>query len=80
MATCGVRTIVVYTIRDYVMVLLFICCCMRMACCYSEKHVRDTWLKRQPSRVFEIKDLGATKKILDMEIRKDRLVEKLYLL
>ncbi|KAJ4971061.1 hypothetical protein NE237_004160 [Protea cynaroides] len=37
-------------------------------------------LKRQLSDEFEMKDLGAAKKILGMEIRRDRKVGKLYLL
>ncbi|KAJ4981469.1 hypothetical protein NE237_032306 [Protea cynaroides] len=36
-------------------------------------------LKTQLSDEFEMKDLGATKKILGMEIQRDRKVEKLYL-
>jgi len=36
-------------------------------------------LKRQLSREFEMKDLAATKKILGMEIRRDKQVGKFYL-
>jgi hypothetical protein len=36
-------------------------------------------LKAQLSREFDMKDLGATKKILGMEIIRDRKVELLYL-
>jgi len=36
-------------------------------------------LKSQLSREFEIKDLGAAKKILGMEIQMDRKADKLYL-
>ena len=36
-------------------------------------------IKTQLSGEFEMKDLGAAKKILGMEIRKDREAEKLYL-
>jgi len=35
-------------------------------------------LKFQPSNEFEMKDLGATKIILDMEIHRDRKASKLY--
>jgi len=36
-------------------------------------------LKSQLSREFEMKDLGAAKKILGMEIQRDRKAGKLYL-
>ena len=36
-------------------------------------------LKSQLSEEFETKDLGAAKKILGMEIQRDRKVGKLYL-
>lgn len=36
-------------------------------------------LKSQLSEEFEMKDLGAAKKILDMDIQRDRKVGKLFL-
>jgi len=69
MATYEVHMSVVYTTRDCMMVLLFICYYI----------LKIQILKRQLSRQFEMKDLGAIKKILGMEIRKDKKVGKLYL-
>ena len=56
---------------NFLLVLLFTCCYMLMTA--------DSNLKSQLSREFEMKDLGATKKILGMEIRTYRRAGKLYL-
>ena len=53
------------------------CICMWMICLVQQRVVNK--LKVLLSREFDMKDLGATKKILGMEIRRDRDAKRLWL-
>ena len=56
--------------------LLFICCFMLIA---ARDRTEVNNLKTLLDGKFEIKDLGATKKIFGMKIHKNQRIRKLYL-
>ena len=59
---------------------LFFCYFMWMICLLQQKSILEVnKLKVLLNREFDMKDLGAAKKILGMEIRKDRDAKRLWL-
>ena len=68
--------IIMCILNNILMVSLFTCCCMLIA---SKDTSLISKFKSQLSEEFEMKDLGAAKKILGMEIQRDRKTGKLYL-
>jgi hypothetical protein len=75
MALRGHYMIVVSTL-NLLMDYLYTCCYMLIA---AKSKIDIANLKAQLSSEFEMKDLGATKNILDMEISRDRKYGLLFL-
>lgn len=73
MAFKEVILIVVYISKEWKMTLRFICCYMLIKC------QQINILNQQLREVFEIKDLGVAKKIIRVEIIRDRNEGILYL-
>jgi hypothetical protein len=61
------------------MVLIFFCYCMWTMLIAAKSMCEVNRLKSLLHKEFEMKDLGAAKKIPDMEIRRDKEARKLWL-
>jgi hypothetical protein len=72
--------IIVFTLKSWKMAYSLFWCYMLTICLWQEKSmVEINRLKAQLARTFDMKDLGATKQILGMEIHRDRKNGKLWL-
>ena len=74
-----VTLIALYISKGWKMTTRFVCCCMLMISDSMSKYIANKYPKIAIEGIFEMKDLRIAKKILGVEIIKDRKKGILYL-